>query len=103
MIATKFNVTAIITNGSSAGRVVEIETEKDPHWGTAGIRVENISLEQFGGNPGTRSFLPGYVLGSWHIVPFEWAPVTGSPTLQERYVWKDGYRRLERELRAVAP
>jgi hypothetical protein len=99
-IATKFNITAIITNGSSAGRVAAIETGKDPRWGAAGIHIDMISLEQFGGNPGQRTFLPGYLLGSWRTVPFEWRPVVGGQ-VEERYVWADGYRRLQREVRKV--
>lgn len=97
MINVPFNVGTYITNGASAGRVTEL-VERDPRWKTDGVRVSNIGLELFGGNVGQTSFVPGYLLGSWAEIPFEWAPVKGSDDLVERYVWRDNWRRLEREV-----
>jgi len=92
-------VGSTIMNGSSALRITE-RVERDARWGTIGWRGINIPLEEFGGNPGTTSFVPDYLLGSWRHVPFEWAPVLGGG-LEERYVWTPGWRRLQRELRRV--
>lgn len=87
-----------LTNGSSALRVTE-RVERDPQYKAPGWRGINIALEEFGGNPGTSTFVPDYLLTSWRHVPFEWAPVLGSRNLEERYVWARGYRNLQRELR----
>jgi hypothetical protein len=95
MIQVRFNVTQVITNGASAGRVVEIITGRNP-----GVRVQNIALEEFGGNVGLTQFVEDHLLGSWRPVPFEWSPVVGG-SLQERYVWTAGYRGLRRELRTA--
>lgn len=92
-------VGSTIMNGSSALRITE-RVERDARWGTIGWRGMNIPLEGFGGNPGTTSFVPDYLLMSWRHVPFEWAPVLGGG-LEERYVWMPGWRRLQRELRRV--
>lgn len=92
-------VGSTIMNGSSALRITE-RVKRDARWGTIGWRGMNIPLEEFGGNPGTTSFVPDYLLGSWRHVPFEWAPVLGGG-LEERYVWTPGWRRLQRELRRV--
>lgn len=100
MIAVEFGIGAYITNGSSAGRVIEV-IEKDTRWQCPALRLANIGLEQFGGNVGFSSTVPDYLLSSWHQIPFEWAPVTGGK-LEERYVWRDNYQRLERELRPAA-
>ncbi len=88
---------ATITNGSSALRVTE-RVEKDPRWQCPSWAGINVSLEQFGGNPGTRTSVPDYLLGSWRHVPFEWEPVVGGD-LEERYVWSPTYRWLQREVR----
>lgn len=93
-------VGSTIMNGSSALRITE-RVERDARWGTIGWRGVNIPLEEFGGNPGTTSFVPDYLLGSWRHVPFEWTPVLGGG-LEERYVWTKGYRRLQRQLRRTA-
>ena len=88
-----------ITNGSSAIRVTE-RVEKDARWGTAGWRGLCVPLEEFGGNPGTTSFVADYLLSSWRHVPFEWMACVGGQ-VEERYVWTAGYRRLQREVRRV--
>lgn len=90
-----------ITNGSSAMRVTE-RVERDPCYKAPGWRGMNIALEQFGGNTGTTSFVPDYLLSSWRHVPFEWASVLGSRDLEERYVWAKGCRWLQREVRRRA-
>ena len=85
-----------ITNGSSALRITE-RVEKDPRWKTSGWRGTNTSLEEFGGNRGMSSFVPDYLLGSWHHLPFEWRALPGD--MEERYVWAAGWRWLNREVR----
>jgi hypothetical protein len=97
MDTSEVQVGSTITNGSSALRVTE-RVEQDPRWGTPSWAGINISLEQFGGNPGTRTSVPDYLLGSWRNVPFEWTPVVGGG-LEERYVWSPTYRWLQREVR----
>jgi len=92
-------VGSTIMNGSSALRITE-RVGRDARWGTIGWRGMNIPLEEFGGNPGTTSFVPDYLLSGWRHVPFEWAPVLGGG-LEERYVWTPDWRRLQRELRRV--
>jgi hypothetical protein len=99
MVNVPFEIGAFITNGSSAGRVVEI-VEKDPRWGRPALRLANIGLEEFGGNVGMTDAIPDYLLSGWRRIPFEWSPVTGG-RLEERYVWRAGYTRLDRELRPV--
>lgn len=93
-------VGSTITNGSSALRVTQ-RVERDPRWKTPGWRGINIALEQFGGNPGTTSFVPDYLLSSWRHVPFEWKLVLGSREVEERYVWAPDFSRLQREVRWV--
>lgn len=95
---TSFRVDDVITNGSSAGKVIEIMTGQDPRWRTPGVRLVNISLEQFGGMPGCSSFVPDYLLSGWRLVPFEWTALVGGKA-EERYVWSKDYRRLQREVR----
>jgi hypothetical protein len=99
MDTTDVQVGSTITNGSSALRVTE-RVLKDPRWRVAGWRGLCVSLEEFGGNTGSSAFVPDYLLGSWHHVPFEWAPVTGG-ALEERYVWSAGCRYLQREVRRI--
>ena len=99
MISIEYTVNDYITNGSSAGRVIEV-IERDARWGCPAVRIANIGLEMYGGNVGMSSTVPDYLLSGWSRIPFEWAPVTGRG-LEERYVWRDNYRRLERELRPV--
>jgi hypothetical protein len=89
----------LITNGSSAGKVLEL-VDRDPDWKTAGVRVHNIPLEQFGGNAGMSSFVADHQLGGWRIVPMEWVPVTGG-SLEERYEWAPNYSRLQRQVRRI--
>lgn len=91
----------LITNGSSAGRVIECIT-KDARWGVPAVRIENIGLERFGGNQGMSSTVPDYLLRSgWRIVPQDWTPVIGGG-LEERYVWASSWTHLQREVRALA-
>ena len=97
MITIEYTVNDYITNGSSAGRVIEV-IEKDTRWGCPAVRLSNIGLEQYGGNVGMSSTVPDYLLSGWSRIPFEWAPVRGSDDLVERYVWRDNWRRLEREV-----
>lgn len=97
MVNVPFGIGAYITNGSSAGRVVEI-VEKDPRWKVPALKLANIGLEAFGGNVGMTDTVPDYLLSGWYPIPFEWSPVVGGG-LQERYVWVDNYRRLQREVR----
>lgn len=92
-------VGSTITNGSEALRITE-KVIKDVRWGTPGWRGINIPTEQYGGNPGTTSFVPDYLVGSWCDVPFEWTPCTGGG-VEERYVWTPDWRRLQREVRRV--
>lgn len=99
MITIEYTVNDYITNGSSAGRVIEV-IEKDTRWGCPAVRIQNIGTEAFGGNVGMSSTVPDYLLSGWSRIPFEWAPVTGGK-LEERYVWTAGYTRLERQLRPV--
>lgn len=98
MKVVPFNVNDYITDGTSAGRVTEL-VEKDVRWGTPGARVMNIGLEPFGGNVGMTSFIPDYLLSSWHLVPFEWAPIRNGQGLEERFVWTSNWTRLQREVR----
>jgi hypothetical protein len=97
----KFSKGDTITNGSSAGTVMEI-VDKLPHWKAPGYRLQNVPLELFGGGAGLSSELPEYLASDWRKVPFEWTPVQGYRSLlEERYVWTSGYRRLEREVRQI--
>ena len=98
----QIQVGSTITNGSSAIRVTE-RVEKDPRWKAPGWRGLSIPMEAFGGNPGTTTFVPDYLAREWWHVPFEWGPVTGCPELEARYVWADGYRWLQREVRQIDP
>ena len=97
----KFSKGDTITNGSSAGTVLEVVEQRLSHWKAPGYRIQNIPTELFGGNAGQASELPEYLAHDWRLVPFEWSPIVGG-ALEERYVWRDGYRRLERELRRAA-
>jgi hypothetical protein len=98
-------VGSTITNGSSALRITE-RVEKDPRWGCPSWRGMCIPLERFGGNAGMSDTVPDYLIGAdvlsggWHHVPFEWTPVVGGG-LEQRYVWADGWRRLQREVRQI--
>jgi hypothetical protein len=92
-------VGSTITNGSSAIRVTE-RVAKDARWGGPGWRGLCISLETFGGNTGASDFVADYLLSGWYHVPFEWRPVVGGG-LEERYVWANGYKRLQREVRRI--
>lgn len=92
-------VGSTMMNGSSALRV-DRRVEKDPTWGVPGWGGVNIPLESFGGNPGTRGFLPDYLASSWRHVPFEWTACPGAQ-VEERYVWSRGYRYLQREVRKI--
>lgn len=92
-------VGSTIMNGSSALRVDQ-RVEKDPRWNGPGWSGINIPLEAFGGNPGTRGFLPDYLALSWRHVPFEWTVCPGGK-VEERYVWSRGYRYLQREVRRI--
>lgn len=85
-----------ITNGSSALRITE-RVERDARWKTSGWQGINVPLEEFGGNRGMSSFVPDYLLGSWHHLPFEWRALPGDQ--EERYVWASGWRWLNREVR----
>jgi hypothetical protein len=89
-------VGSTITNGSSALRITE-RVEKDPRYKTSGWRGMCIPLEEFGGNRGMSSFVPDYLLESWHHVPFEWRAIPGN--MEERYVWEPRWRWLNREVR----
>ena len=97
MINVPFGIGDYITNGSSAGRVIEV-VERDPRWHCPALKLSNIGLEAFGGNVGMASSVPDYLLTGWRRIPFEWAPNPGGQT-EERYVWRDNWRRLEREVR----
>ena len=89
----------LVTNGSSAGRLRE-RIARDPRWKVAGWRIENVAMEQFGGNSGMTAFVPDYLLGNWKLVPLDWREVTGAG-LEERYVLVA--RGLRREVREVQP
>lgn len=84
-----------ITNGASALRITE-RVAKDPRYKTSGWRGIVIPLEEFG-NRGVTSFVPDYLLESWHHLPFEWRAIPGD--MEERYVWAAGWRWLNREVR----
>jgi hypothetical protein len=90
-----------ITNGSNAMRVTG-RVERDSRWDSPCWRGINISLEQFGGNPGTTTSIPDYLLSGWRHVPFEWSPVLGCERLEERYVWNPTYRWLQRDVRRTS-
>lgn len=90
----------IIANGTDAGEVVE-RVARDPRWKAPGWRIRKIGLERFGGNVGMTEFVPDYLLASWRPVPFDWTPVRGSSSTQQRYVWTADHSRLQRELRTV--
>lgn len=93
----KIEIGLVITNGSSALRVTE-RVAKDQRWGTPGWRGQCVPLERFGGMAGTSDFIPDYLVRSWRAVPFEWAACIGG-AVQERYVWAEGHRWLQREVR----
>lgn len=99
MSAIEVQVGSTITNGSSAIQVTE-RVAKDKRWGTSGWRGMCISLEAFGGNTGASDFVADYLLTGWYHVPFEWRPCLGGAT-EERYVWANGYKRLQREVRTA--
>jgi hypothetical protein len=94
-----FRVDDVITNGSSAGKVIEV-VEHDPTWNSSGVRIQNIGLELYGGNVGMSSFVPSYLLSSYHLVPFQWTAAPGGH-VEIRYTWSKDYRRLTREVRRV--
>ena len=94
---SKFKIGDLITNGVSAGRVMEI-VKHDPEWRTSGVKILNIGLASFGGNVGYTSFVADYL--SWHLLPLEWSPVVGGG-LEERYVNRPGHGRMVRELRRI--
>lgn len=92
-----------IMNGSSAVRVTE-RVEFDTTWKASGWRGMCVPLEAFGGNPGTTTFVPDYLITmSWTHVPFEWTPVPTGSALEHRYVWSPDWRRLSREVRRALP
>jgi len=93
--ARKFAMGDLITNGSSAGRVLAYEC--DQRWRADGYRIQNVALEGFGGNVGFKSFVPDYLVGSWRALPTDWSPVVGGG-LEERYV-QTSNGRYRRELR----
>lgn len=95
-----FNIGDMITNGSSAGKVIE-KVGRDPRWKTHGLKVQNMALEEFGGNVGQSSFVPGYLLSSWRLLPLEWTSIGGG--LEERYVWTANLHGqwLQREIRKI--
>jgi hypothetical protein len=97
MVNVPFTIGDYITNGSSAGRVIEV-VERDPRWHCPALRLSNVGLEVFGGNVGMASSVPDYLLTGWRRIPFDWTPNPGGQT-EERYVWRDNWRRLEREVR----
>lgn len=92
-----FAANDLITNGSSVGKVLN-RVDRDPRWKCSGYRIQNIGLEEFGGNIGQTSFLADYLAPGWRKIPFEWTPVVGG-SLEERYAWVAGYTRLSRQLR----
>jgi hypothetical protein len=100
MSTLEVQVGSTITNGSSALRVTE-RVKKDARWGTPGWRGMCIPLERFGGNAGMSDFVPDYLLIGWYHVPFEWRACVGGQ-VEERYVWADSWRRLQREVRRIA-
>jgi hypothetical protein len=102
MVTMRFKKGDVITNGMSAGEVIEIVDEPDADWKTGGVRIRNVSLEAFGGNVGYASFVPDYLLSSWRLVSFEWTPVLGSRDLQERFAWSGDHGHLYRDLRKDA-
>jgi hypothetical protein len=93
----QIQVGSTITNGSSAIRVTE-RAEKDARWGTPGWRGLPIP---FDGYPVVRDFVSDHEVVNWRHVPFEWTEYAGSG-VEERYVWTDGWRRLQREVRRAA-
>jgi len=89
-------VGSIITNGSRAVRITErIQGDRGIVWKGA-----HISLDQFEVGTGTTTFLAEVTLQEWRHVPFEWRAVVGGQ-LEERYVWGEGCRWLQREVRRV--
>lgn len=94
-------VGSTITNGSSCIRVTE-RVARDARWRCPGWRGISIPLEEFGGNAGMSEFVPDYLLSGWYHVPFEWRELPGA-SMEERYVWRKGWRRLQREVRLNFP
>lgn len=95
-----FKTGDIISNGTSAGEIVE-RVQNDPRWKTSGWRIRNIPMSRFGSNAGMASFLPDYLMASWKVViPGEWFPVDGGG-LESRYVWSPDYHHLRKEHRPI--
>lgn len=99
MTVLQIQVGSTITNGSSCIRVTERVT-KDQRWGTPGWRGMCIPLERFGGNASMSDFVPDYLVSGWYHVPFEWRACVGGQ-VEERYVWAEGWRYLQREVRRI--
>jgi hypothetical protein len=98
----RFKAGDLITNGSSVGTVLE-RVEQGPRGQGPGVRIQNSSLERFGGNRGMSSFVPDTGSSGWKkVTPGEWRPVKGGG-LEERFVWSSDHSRLRREVRSTAP
>lgn len=97
-----FAVGDLITNGSSAGKVLREETRH----GVPGLRVENIPLGEFGfgGNRGRSQHIPDHVLRGWRLVSFEWSRLPGGD-LEAKYEWAGlaAGGHLVRRVRVAAP
>lgn len=90
----------IITNGTSAGEVLE-RVDRDPHWKVPGWKIRNIGMSQFGGNTGMTSVIPDYLCGSWKvIIPGRWFPIEGGE-LEARYTWSHNYHHLQKEHQVI--
>lgn len=93
---TAFNVAAVITDGGRVGRVIAIQTGKDVRRPTPGVHIQLIGTGTTTGGP--CDFVPDAQLADWRPVPFEWAVVPAS-SIEERYVWVNGWTRLRHETR----
>jgi hypothetical protein len=100
-VKPRFKTGDLITNGSRVGTVIE-RVERGPHGQGPGVRIQNISLERFGGNRGMSSFVPDTRSGGWEKMTLgEWKPVKGGG-LEERFVWSSDHSHLQREVRSTA-
>ena len=96
-----FKVGDLITNGSSAGKILA-RVERDKAWRTSGWRVQNIAVgSPCGGNTGMSSFVSDTIIAGWQIITDEWAPVVGAPSLEARYEWSPCFMYLIRAVRRV--
>lgn len=98
----RFKIGDLIMDAAGTAGTVREFVKRDPAWKTSGARIETVKTTQFGGNPGTTTFVPDYLLSNWRLVPLEWSKVPGCQ-LEERYVWATHQQGggIRRELREI--